>query len=80
MQFTAQTKIDDAHAEFLDRTAGYTGNIRAKLLNDLLNGLPVNDLKKQYIAEYGINAGQFNSLSSEVRGVIQSAGELKKTV
>lgn len=78
MQFTTQTKLKDIHSKFLEESARYTGQLRAKLLVALLAKKDVNCLKKQYIAEYGVTARQFNSLHSEVLGVIKSAQELRK--
>jgi len=79
MQITIQTKIKKQEAiEFLEETGKYTAQIRAKLLKALLKGKKVKDLKKQYIKEYGILARQFNSLCSEVKGLIKSTNELHK--
>ena len=79
MQVTIQTKITDPSIiEFLEGTALYTGKLRAKLLKALLTDGKVNDLKKRYIAEHGLTARQFNSLASEVKGLIQSAKQLSE--
>ncbi len=78
MQFTTQTKITAEHEEFLGASARYTGQLRSKLLKAILTKQSINELKKQYIAEYGLTARQFNSLASEVQGLISSAQELNK--
>jgi IS605 OrfB family transposase len=78
MQFTTQTKLEDIHREFFQESACYTGHLRGKLLKGLLANQEVNELKKKYIAEYGLTARQFNSLASEVQGIISSASELRK--
>lgn len=78
MQFTTQMKIDSCHKEFLEASTQYTGTLRARLLTSLLKKESGTELKKKYIAEYGVTARQFNSLISEVRGIISSAEELRK--
>lgn len=76
MQFTTQTKVERSATEFLADTARYIGTLRAKLLKAMLKKEAVNELKKQYIAEYGLTARQFNSLASEVQGMLRSAQAL----
>ena len=80
MQVTIQAKLvlDDKTKAFLDETAKYTAKLRGKLLKDLLSKEKINELKKQYIAEYGLLARQFNSLANDVKAAIASAKELKK--
>lgn len=77
MQTTIQTKIKQESAiEFLEDSSKYIGCLRGKLLKALIKGEKVNDLKSQYIIEHGLTARQFNSLYSEVKGLIKSSGEL----
>jgi len=79
MQVTIQTKIaPEANLEFLEDTGAYIGRLRARLLKALLAGEKINDLKKRYVEEYKITARQFNSLASEVTGLIKSAKELRQ--
>ena len=79
MQVTIQTKITQESAiEFLEETARYIGSVRAKLLKGLLKDEKVNDLKSQYLKQYGLTARQFNSLASALKGLIKSAKELQK--
>ncbi|MEM7184882.1 MAG: IS200/IS605 family accessory protein TnpB-related protein [Spirochaetota bacterium] len=79
MQVTIQTKIIDKKSiSYLERVCEEIGGLRSLLLRDILQNKNINDLKKQYISEYGLMARQFNSLSNEVRGSIKSAKELKK--
>ena len=44
----------------------------------LLKGVEEKTVKKQYIAKYGLTARQFNSLCSEVKGLIKATEELHK--
>ena len=78
MQVTIQTKLtDQSTIQFLEATGLYIGKLRAKLLKALLSGRQVRDLKRQYIAKHGLTARQFNSLASEVKGLIQSVKQLR---
>lgn len=77
MQFTTQTKIEESAAAFLEESACYVGKLRAKLLKEMLQKkCALTTLKKRYIAEYKLTARQFNSLASEVQGLIRSATTL----
>ncbi len=79
MQVTIQTKVTDKKAiEVLEKISAKIGHLRAKLLKELLQDGEDNRLKKEYIKKYGITARQYNSLSSDVRGLIKSSRELKK--
>ena len=79
MQFTTQTKVDKSACKFLDESACYVGKLRARLLQAMLEKKQdINEIKKQYIAEYGLTARQFNSLKSEVQGLVKSATALRE--
>ncbi len=77
MQVTIQTKItEESVIEFLEKTGEYIGHLRGKCLKALLKGVEEKTVKKQYIAKYGLTARQFNSLCSEVKGLIKATEEL----
>ncbi|MBU1558059.1 hypothetical protein KKC45_03795, partial [Patescibacteria group bacterium] len=79
MQVTIQTKIkDEKVVEILEEVSSQIGHLRGKLLKALLQGGNNSILKKEYIKKYGLTARQYNSLSSEVRGLITSSKELRK--
>ncbi|MBI4708323.1 MAG: hypothetical protein HY761_10455 [Candidatus Omnitrophica bacterium] len=78
MQFTTQTKLEPVHNKFIEESAKYTGHVRGKLLKALLAKQKTKELKKEYIAKYGVTARQFNSLFAEVEGIIKSVIELRK--
>ena len=78
MQVTIQTKLNSEASEYLDKAAIYIASLRGKLLKELIAGKNINELKKKFLAEHGLLARQFNSLHSEVKGMIKSVQELRK--
>ncbi|XEY26442.1 IS200/IS605 family accessory protein TnpB-related protein [Candidatus Uabimicrobium helgolandensis] len=78
MQITIQTKLNKEAAKYLEKAGEYTAKLRGELLCALLKEKKLNELKKTFISERGILARQFNSLHSEVKGIIKSVKELRK--
>lgn len=77
MQVTIETKIDK-EIDYLEAASKYISSLRGKLLSCLMKGGKWNEVKKEFIAREGLLARQFNSLHTEVKGIIKSAEELKK--
>ena len=78
--FTYQTrfKLDELGSSILESCSSLYGSIERGLLRDLLNNLPLNDLKREYIVKYGITARQFNACRVSVEGKISSVKESQK--
>ena len=73
MQVTIQTKIRDPKSEkTLEKMCEKIGEMRSRLLCDIVRGREANELKREYIREHGLIARQYNSLSSEVRGLLKA--------
>ena len=78
MQVTIQTKIRDPKSEkSLEKMCEKTGEMRSRLLCDIVRGRGANELKREYIREHGLTARQYNSLSSEVRGLLKANKEAR---
>lgn len=80
MVLTFQTKIKDkSHYEVLDEIVIYLNSLSRRLFVDLVyRNQTRNRLKKDYCKEYQITARQFNSIFSQVKGLIDSRIELVK--
>lgn len=79
MQATIQTKItDEKSVANLEIICEELSQLRSRLLRDILSKKDANALKSEYIKEHGMTAHQYNSLSSELRGLIKSARELNQ--
>ncbi len=79
MEVTIQAKIKDKKsATSLEKLCNFIGSLRGKLLKELLNGKSEKELKKDYIRKHGLLARQFNSLATEVKGLISGTKELRK--
>ena len=65
---TIETRLSHPHLyPLLDELLSYFSSLRHRLWRDLIvKGLPINDLKRGYIADFGLTARQFNSLAKEL--------------
>lgn len=80
MQLTVKTRIKDKGVyHFLDEMALEYSTIKRRLFAELTKHKKNRaELKREFIAEYEITARQFNSMWSEVTGLISGVKELKK--
>ncbi len=63
----------------LEQILSYFASLRHRLWRDLIiKRLPLNDLKRSYIADFGLTARQFNSLAKELSAKAQALEEIKK--
>jgi len=73
--FTYQTRFSLPQENPLDAYAALFCNLERKLFAKLTAKENINELKRNYIATYGITARQFNSLHYSIKGKIASAKE-----
>ena len=77
---TIEMRLD--HAEIyplLDQLLSFYATQRHRLWRDLvIKGGLLSELKRSYIADYGLTARQFNSLAKEVTGKAKALEELEK--
>ncbi len=78
--FSYQTRFqtDLFIEEVLEEYATLYGHVERSLCRDLLKGLLLNDLKRDYIAKYKITARQFNACRVSVLGKISAIKESRK--
>ena len=75
---TYQTLVpSDLHA-YCEAMGFLFGEVERHLYKDLERGRKLNDLKKEYQIRFGINARQFNSVHSSVKGKIENLKECNK--
>jgi len=76
---TYQTKIKEVAAyQYLEEYAKYFSHLQRKLFYEhYIKGKPLGELKKKYIAQYGITARQFNSLYYDLKGKIKSLEQIR---
>jgi IS605 OrfB family transposase len=72
--FTYQTrlKLDDEQASFLDGYAELYGRVERSLFAAMQAGGKLNDLKRDFLARFGITARQFNAVRIGLEGKIDS--------
>jgi hypothetical protein len=77
MQVTYQTKIKDVSCyPLLEQYAHLYGRVEHALFRDLyVCHLPLNDLKQQYLPQFGITARQFNSVRVFLEGKVKAVRE-----
>ena len=76
--FTYQTRFSLSEENALDAYAALFCQLERKLFAQLMAKANINELKRNYIATYGITARQFNSLHYSIKGKISSAKECQK--
>ena len=76
--FTYQTRFSLDDENVLSAYATLFNQLERKLYANLTAKAPIHDLKRHYIATYGITARQFNSLHYSIKGKIASAKECQK--
>ncbi len=74
-QVTYQTKCPESIIEFCELMGVLFGKVERDLYKALSRGEKLNDLKRNYQKIYGINARQFNSVHSSIKGKIASRQE-----
>ncbi len=74
-QVTYQTKCPESIIEFCDLMGVLFGKVERDLYKALFRGEKLNDLKRNYQKIYGINARQFNSVHTSIKGKIGSRQE-----
>ncbi len=67
-QVTYQTKCPESLTEFCELMGVLFGKVERDLYKALSRGEQLNDLKRNYQKKYGINARQFNSVHSSIKG------------
>ncbi|NEP01861.1 MAG: hypothetical protein F6K58_25040, partial [Symploca sp. SIO2E9] len=77
-QATYQTRVPDHLITFCEEMGLLFGNAERHLYVDLRSGKKLNALKKEYQVAYGINARQFNSIHSSIKGKIASRNQCLK--
>ena len=75
---TYQTLAPDSLSEFCQTMGILFGQVERSLFRDLTKGSKLNDLKRQYQVDFGINARQFNSIYASIKGKIASRQETFK--
>lgn len=72
---TYQTRLvlTPEQASCLDRYADLYGRLERTLFARLVAGESLNNLKRRFIAEFGVTARQFNAMAASVRGKIRAA-------
>jgi len=78
VQATYQTRVPDNLIAFCEDMGLLFGDAERHLYVDLQAGKKLNTLKKEYQVKYGINARQFNSIHSSIKGKIASRNECLK--
>ena len=77
MEATYQTKL--SYNEYLDKYAAYFAALARRLFVDMfIRKKPQNNLKKEFIRQYGLTARQFNSLVYSIIGIVSSYNEVLK--
>ena len=76
--FTYQTRFSLSEENALDAYAALFCKLERKLFAQLMAKASISELKRNYIATYGITARQFNSLHYSIKGKISSAKECQK--
>ncbi|NEP01189.1 MAG: hypothetical protein F6K58_21520 [Symploca sp. SIO2E9] len=77
-QATYQTRVPDNLIAFCEEMGLLFGHAERRLYVDLRSGKKLNALKKEYQVTYGINARQFNSIHSSIKGKIASRNQCLK--
>ncbi len=63
----------------LEQVLFYFSSVRHRLWRDLIiKSLPINELKRSYIKDFGLTARQFNSLAKEVGAKAKALEEIKQ--
>jgi IS605 OrfB family transposase len=75
---TYQTRVTSNLTEFCEAMALLFGQVERHLYKALLQGKKINTLKREYQIRFGINARQFNSIYSRIKGKIDSRKECQK--
>lgn len=75
---TYQTKVPSALIPYCEAMGLLFGEIERHLYKALERGEKLNTLKKEYSYRFGINARQFNSVHSSIKGKIESLKECHK--
>jgi len=75
---TYQTLAPESLTEFCEVMGVLFGKVEKDLYKALSRGKKLNDLKREYQQIYGINARQFNSVHSSIKGKIASRIECYK--
>jgi IS605 OrfB family transposase len=76
--FTYQTRFSLDNEKALNAYGTLFNQLERKLYANLAAKIGINELKRHYIATYGITARQFNSLQYSIKGKIASAKECQK--
>lgn len=75
---TYQTKVPSDLVSYCEAMGFLFGNVERHLYKDLERGENLNNLKKAYQVRFGINARQFNSVHSSIKGKVESLKECHK--
>ena len=75
---TYQTKVPFDLIPYCEAMGFLFGNVERHLYKALERGEKLNTLKKEYQIRFGINARQFNSVHSSIKGKIESLKECHK--
>jgi IS605 OrfB family transposase len=75
---TYQTKVPSDLIPYCEAMGFLFGEVERHLYKALLRGEKLNTLKKEYQIRFGINARQFNSVHSSIKGKIESLKECHK--
>ena len=80
MQLTLQSKIQDQSTYvLLEQMARQMSEKKRKLfVRYAIRGESLTELKREFIANHGITARQFNAIAFEVKGIAQAQRELGK--
>ena len=78
IQATYQTRLPDELVPFAERMSLLMSDVERHLYQDLKAGRALKDLKREYQLRFGINARQFNSVHSVLKGKIRSRKECHK--
>ncbi len=78
IQATYQTRLPDELVPFAERMSLLMSDVERHLYQDLKAGRALKDLKREDQLRFGINARQFNSVHSVLKGKIRSRKECHK--
>jgi len=78
IQATYQIRLPDELVPFAERMSLLMSDVVRHLYQDLKAGRALKDLKREYQLRFGINARQFDSVHSVLKGKIRSRKECHK--